>query len=388
MLASLTVQDIVLIDRLGIEFDAGLTRADRRDRRRQSPSCSMRCRWRLARAAMRRWCAPARSAARSPRSSSLPPDHPVFALLGGKRHRERRHADPAARRRPPTARRAPSSTTSPAASRCCGRSARCWSRSTASTTTARWSQREEHRRLLDAFGRLEPDAAEVATRYRALEGARSRGRDSSAPRSNPRARDADYLRASVEELDALSPEARRGGAACRAAPVPDAGGEDRRRSERGARARRRQRLADPGAGRARAAAGAEVGGGAGPARRDRRCARRGARPSGGGAARARGGDPQLRVRCGRAGADRGAALRAPRRRPKTSGSGRRSAGGRGGVFRTARRHRSRRRPAEGARRGGGGSARRLSRGGEDAVRPPRAKPHRRWRRRSTPSCRR
>jgi DNA repair protein RecN (Recombination protein N) len=64
---------------------------------------------------------------------------------------------------------------------------------------------EEHRRLLDAFGRLEPDAAEVSARWRNLrelegEAARLRQAFESA------AREADYLRASVEELEALSPE--------------------------------------------------------------------------------------------------------------------------------------------------------------------------------------
>jgi DNA repair protein RecN (Recombination protein N) len=65
---------------------------------------------------------------------------------------------------------------------------------------------EEHRRLLDAFGRLEPDAAEVAARYRALkeleeEAARLREALEASTR------EAEYLRASLEELEALAPEA-------------------------------------------------------------------------------------------------------------------------------------------------------------------------------------
>jgi DNA repair protein RecN (Recombination protein N) len=64
---------------------------------------------------------------------------------------------------------------------------------------------EEHRRLLDAFGRLEADAAEVAVRFRNLreleeQAARLRASLEAA------ARDADYLRASLDELEALSPE--------------------------------------------------------------------------------------------------------------------------------------------------------------------------------------
>jgi DNA repair protein RecN (Recombination protein N) len=64
---------------------------------------------------------------------------------------------------------------------------------------------EEHRRLLDAFGRLEPDAEEVSACYRAL-------REIEAEAARLRAaleasvREADYLRASVAELEALAPE--------------------------------------------------------------------------------------------------------------------------------------------------------------------------------------
>jgi DNA repair protein RecN (Recombination protein N) len=64
---------------------------------------------------------------------------------------------------------------------------------------------DKHRRLLDAFGRLEPDAADVAARYRAIreleaEAARLRAGLEDA------AREADYLRAAVEELEGLAPE--------------------------------------------------------------------------------------------------------------------------------------------------------------------------------------
>ena len=64
---------------------------------------------------------------------------------------------------------------------------------------------EEHRRLLDAFGRLEPDADEVARlcrKLKELEGAAEALRASLAKAE----RDADYLRAAVEELDLLAPE--------------------------------------------------------------------------------------------------------------------------------------------------------------------------------------
>ena len=64
---------------------------------------------------------------------------------------------------------------------------------------------EGHRLLLDAFGRLEGDAEAVAVRYRelkALEGEAARLGSALAEA----ARESDYLRASVEELEALAPE--------------------------------------------------------------------------------------------------------------------------------------------------------------------------------------
>lgn len=64
---------------------------------------------------------------------------------------------------------------------------------------------EEHRRLLDAFGRLEPDAVEVVARYRALKEIEAETQKLKAA-IEASARDADYLRSSVEELEALSPE--------------------------------------------------------------------------------------------------------------------------------------------------------------------------------------
>jgi DNA repair protein RecN (Recombination protein N) len=65
---------------------------------------------------------------------------------------------------------------------------------------------EEHRRLLDAFGRLEPDAEAVAARYRDLKAQEAAVADLRA-RLESASRDADYLRASLDELEALAPEA-------------------------------------------------------------------------------------------------------------------------------------------------------------------------------------
>ncbi len=64
---------------------------------------------------------------------------------------------------------------------------------------------EEHRRLLDAFGGIEPDAEEVARRYRALRALEAEAVELRA-KIDSAAREADYLRASVEELEALAPE--------------------------------------------------------------------------------------------------------------------------------------------------------------------------------------
>ena len=65
---------------------------------------------------------------------------------------------------------------------------------------------EEHRRLLDAFGRLEDDADDVAARYRDLRNLQDQSARQRAA-LDAASREADYLRASVEELEALAPEA-------------------------------------------------------------------------------------------------------------------------------------------------------------------------------------
>ena len=64
---------------------------------------------------------------------------------------------------------------------------------------------EEHRRLLDAFGRLEPDAAEVAAHYRRF---REMGTEAARLKVSLDAakRESDYLRDSLAELEALAPE--------------------------------------------------------------------------------------------------------------------------------------------------------------------------------------
>ena len=117
MLASLTVQDIVLIDRLGIEFGAGLTVLTGETGAGKSILLDA-----LALALGARGdAALVRAGAERGQITAIfepAPDHPVFALLDGERHRPPTARSSCAACRPPTARRAPSSTTSPAASRC------------------------------------------------------------------------------------------------------------------------------------------------------------------------------------------------------------------------------------------------------------------------------
>ena len=135
-------------------------------------------------------------------------------------------------------------------------SARRWSKSTASMTTARWSMPATHRRLLDAYGGLEDDAAAVERAVgRAARRARRRWRSHRAEVERAQ-READWLRHAVEELRKLAPQAGRGNRARRAPHRDDAGREGRRRSARRPRRGRRHRVAGAGACRRGAPAGA------------------------------------------------------------------------------------------------------------------------------------
>ena len=74
MLTRLSIRDIVLIDRLEIDFAAGPWRCSPARPARASRSCSTRSRSRSARAATPAWCAPAPSRGRSRAAFELPPD--------------------------------------------------------------------------------------------------------------------------------------------------------------------------------------------------------------------------------------------------------------------------------------------------------------------------
>ena len=88
-----------------------------------------------------------------------------------------------------------------------------------------------HRRLLDAFGGLEADAAEVEALWQARRDAPRGGRAHRAEVERAK-REGDWLRHAVDELDKLSAAGRRGDRARRAARRHDAGREGRGGSAR------------------------------------------------------------------------------------------------------------------------------------------------------------
>ena len=108
-----------------------------------------------------------------------------------------------------------------------------------------------HRRLLDAFAGLEKDVAALEKLWDARRAANTRARRASRRRWSAPRREADYLRHAADELKTLAPEGRRGDRAGRAPHHDDAGREDRRRSARGAGRRQRPSFAGRGACRRR-----------------------------------------------------------------------------------------------------------------------------------------
>ena len=175
MLASLAVRDIVLIDRLGIDFGAGLTVLTGETGAGKSILLDALSLALGARgdAALVRPGARARAGHRRLRAAA---DHPAFALLAGNGIAAEGAHHPAPRAGRPTARPAPSSTTS--------RCGVALLRAVGALLVEIHGQHddralvdaEEHRRLLDAFGGLEPAPTEVAARYRAWRECEARGR--------------------------------------------------------------------------------------------------------------------------------------------------------------------------------------------------------------------
>lgn len=203
MLANLTVQDIVLIERLGIDFAAGLTVLTGETGAGKSillDALSLALGARgdagLVRAGAERGQVIA--------MFEPPVDHPIFALL----HENGIDVDG-----PLILRRVQSAD---------GKTRAFVNDQPCSVTLLRQVGAalveihgqhddralvgaEEHRRLLDAFGRLEPDVADVVARHRslkALEAETAKLREAVEAAE----READYLRASVQELEGLAPE--------------------------------------------------------------------------------------------------------------------------------------------------------------------------------------
>ena len=246
-----------------------------------------------------------------------------------------------------------------------------------------------HRALLDAFGGLEREAAEVAAAHRALARGGARGRPSFAERI-----------AAAQARGRLPP--RRGRRTAALAPQP--GEEDALADRRQAMMRAEKiagdiaeahetvagsGLADPDARQPRPAARAEGPRGRRPARRGDRGARPGARRARRGDARARGGDRRgrLRSRANWSGPRSACSRSAPRRGSTASPVADLPALAERMAAALAALESGEERPAGARRRGGRGEgALRRGRGGAErgSGRPPRAA----RRRRSPPSCRR
>jgi DNA repair protein RecN (Recombination protein N) len=203
MLASLTVQDIVLIDRLGIEFAGGMSVLTGETGAGKSILLDA-----LSLALGSRGDASlVRAGADRGQVTAVfepAPDHPVFALLA------ENGIDAEGQLILRRVQTADGKTRAFVNDQPCGVSLMRAIGARLVEIHGQHDDRalvtaEEHRRLLDAFGGLEPDAEDVARRYRALrkleaEAAELRDAIESA------GRDADYLRASVEELETLAPE--------------------------------------------------------------------------------------------------------------------------------------------------------------------------------------
>ena len=112
-----------------------------------------------------------------------------------------------------------------------------------------------HRRLLDAFGGLDDEAAEVAPLWDARRDARGGASQSTAPRSSARSARPTGCAMRSRNCGKLSAGGRRGDRARRPPHRDDAGREGRRRSARRARRGRGPRIAGAGAGGGGAPAG-------------------------------------------------------------------------------------------------------------------------------------
>jgi DNA repair protein RecN (Recombination protein N) len=136
----------------------------------------------------------------------LPPGHPApGAEVAGLVHRRRSDLAPRA-----DGGRAHARLHQRSAGECAGaaqRLARRWWKFTASMTSGRWSMPARHRALVDAFGGLEGDAAEVSRLHAGWRAAEAEFAGHRARVAAAR-KEADYLRHAADELTKLAPAAR------------------------------------------------------------------------------------------------------------------------------------------------------------------------------------
>ncbi len=203
MLANLTVQDIVLINRLGIDFDAGLSVLTGETGAGKSILLDA-----LSLAIGARGDASlVRTDTKQGQVTALfepAPDHPVFALLEENGFSSEAHL--ILRR----VQAADGKTRAFINDQPCSVALLKQVGSLLVEIHGQHDDRalvspEEHRRLVDAFGRLEPDAEIVAKRLIRLKSLQSELHRLSAT-IEASLREIDYLQASVEELEMLSPE--------------------------------------------------------------------------------------------------------------------------------------------------------------------------------------
>ena len=385
MLARLSIRDIVLIDQLDLEFADGLTILTGETGAGKSillDALSLALGARGDGALTRHGEAQGQVTA----SFDLPPDHPVFAALADQGVRAdgelilRRIQLADGRTRAFVNDQSVSAQTL---------------RAVAAGLVEIHGQHDEralldastHRALVDAYGGH--GALVEATRSASFGLAPRRVRTRSGARPRRRRARRRRLRAPrPRRADRARRPARRGRGARRTPPAHDAGREGRRRHSRGARKSVR-RFGDP----ARpvgdlAPTAAASAAGAGADRAERPGARRGDagardRHPGG-----RIGARRLRLRSARTRKMRGAPVRAARHGAQARDDGRQSAGAGAQIRRRGRRARGGRSAHRRARGRGARRRRPLRQRRRGAVERPRRRPRARWRRRSTPSCRR
>ncbi len=203
MLASLSVNDIVLIDRLGIDFSAGLTVLTGETGAGKSillDALSLALGARGDNQLVRVGAKTGQVAA----TFELAPDHPAAAVLA-ENGIENDGSVILRRTQTPDGKTRAFVNDQPVSVALLREIGRMLVEIHGQHDDRALVRDEEHRRLLDAFGRLEADADDVAARYRDLRNLEEQSARQGAA-LDAAGREADYLRASVAELGALAPE--------------------------------------------------------------------------------------------------------------------------------------------------------------------------------------